>query len=60
MGYLSKAQKIDKKTLKQAVIYGTTLASFNVEGFGLTKTARLTLSDVNRRRQELLEFMLPD
>lgn len=47
MGYLSKENRINEKTLKKAVIYATTLASFNVEGFGVAKTASLTLSEVN-------------
>ena len=43
MGYLSKTKKLNEKILKQAVIYATTLASFNVEGFGMEKTAVLTM-----------------
>lgn len=57
MGYLSKIKKINEKTLKQAVIYGTALASFNVEGFGMSKTAPLTLALVHRRMKELTEFI---
>lgn len=57
MGYLSKVKKINEKTLKQAVIYGTALASFNVEGFGMSKTAPLTLLTVHRRMKELTEFI---
>lgn len=57
MGYLSKAGKLNEKTLKTAVLYATTVASFNVEGFGVDKTARLTLSMVQRRMKELLKFI---
>jgi len=57
MGYLSKVKKINNKTLKKAVIYATTLASFNVEGFGMSKTAPLTLSRVNKRMKALLDFI---
>jgi len=57
MGYLSKVQKINEKTLKAAVIYGTALASFNVEGFGLSRTARLTLPIVHQRMKELTRFI---
>jgi len=59
MGYLSKAGRLDLKTLKQAVIYATTVASFNVEGFGMAKTAPLTMNDVNKRMKELLAFIQP-
>lgn len=45
MGYLAKAGNLNEKTLKKAVIYATTVASFNVEDFGMSKTSRLTLKD---------------
>lgn len=57
MGYLSKAKTINARTLKTALIYGTTLASFNVEGFGLEKTATLTPEKVEHRKKELLDFI---
>ncbi len=57
MGYLSRCKTFTAKDLKKAVICGTTLASFNVEGFGMSKTAPLTMDKVNRRMKELLEFI---
>ncbi len=57
MGYLSKTGKVDLKTLKTAVIYATTMASFNVEGFGMAKTASLTHAQVAQRMKELLAFI---
>jgi len=49
MGYLTKVKKINKNTIKKAIAYGTVLASYNVEGFGLERTASLTLSEINKR-----------
>ncbi len=57
MGYLSKAGRLNEQTLKKAVLYATTTASFNVEGFGVAKTAGLTLPAVHRRMKELLKFI---
>ncbi len=57
MGYLSKVNKLDEKALKEAVIYATTLASFNVEGFGMEKTAPLTLVAVHARMKKLCKFI---
>ena len=57
MGYLTKANKLDEKTLKRAVIYATTVASFNVEGFGMAKTAHLTMKEVNARLKTLMRFI---
>lgn len=49
MGYLAQAGKINSKTLKKAIIYGTILSSFNVEGFGMERIARLTKKDIHSR-----------
>jgi len=57
MGYLTKVKTLNQKNLKQAVIYATTCASFNVEGFGMSKTAPLTLVKVNTRMKELIKHI---
>ena len=57
MGYLSKANKLDEKSLKRAVLYGTTMASFNVEGFGMENTENLTFVKVAKRMREFIKFM---
>jgi len=57
MGYLSKAKKINKKILKQALLYATTVASFNVEGFGMEKTASLTITKLHERIQQFKKFI---
>ena len=57
MGYLSKVGKINERTLKTAVIYGTTLASFTVEGFGTAKTAALSLPVVHKRMKKLIKLI---
>jgi len=56
MGYLTKVGKINEKNLKTGLIYATTMASFNVEGFGMTRTAQLAMDQVNRRMRELIKF----
>jgi len=57
MGYLSKVNKVNSISLKKAVIYATTIASFNVEGFGVSKTAPLTLSKVHKRMKDYVKFI---
>ena len=59
MGYLSRADRITETALRKAVIYATTLASFNVEGFGAAKTSSLTLAQVNARMKQLRKFIAP-
>ena len=57
MGYLTKVNKINEKTLKTAVIYCITIASFNEQGFGNEKTAPLTMAKVEKRKKEFLDFI---
>jgi len=59
MGHLSRVNRVNEKTLRQAVIYATTIASFNVEGFGVARTASLTLAQVNTRMKKLMKFITP-
>ena len=49
MGYLSSHEKVDDDTLRRAVIFGSVMASFNVEEFGTERVRRLTHGEVNER-----------
>jgi len=57
MGYLSKVRKVDEKSLRRALLYATAVASFNVQGFGMAKTAPLTMREVEERTKTLVKFM---
>jgi sugar/nucleoside kinase (ribokinase family) len=57
MGYLTKAGQVNEQTLRRALIYATTLSSFNVEGFGMAKTAPLTMAQVKQRMNKLIKFI---
>ena len=59
MGYLCKEKKLTEKNLRKAIIYATTLASYNVEGFGMAKTAKLTMREVNQRQKDFIRFIQP-
>jgi sugar/nucleoside kinase (ribokinase family) len=48
-GYLSRVKKINDANIKKALALGTMAASFNVEGFGVEKTSRLTRVDLFKR-----------
>ncbi len=52
MGYLATKDKIRNSDIKQALAYATICASFNVEGFGLEKTAKLTRNYLEKRLKE--------
>lgn len=49
MGHISKVGKVDLVTLKQAVILGSVMASFNVEQFSCDRLKSLTKEDIQER-----------
>jgi sugar/nucleoside kinase (ribokinase family) len=56
IGYIAanaKGAQPDEQTLRQAMAYGTALASFNVEEFGTERVARLTGAEITARVAEL-------
>jgi len=54
MGYLTAhADEIDDVHLRRAMAYGTAVASYNVEGFGTERVARLTAGEISDRVAEL-------
>ncbi|MFA5059453.1 MAG: PfkB family carbohydrate kinase [Candidatus Omnitrophota bacterium] len=59
MGCLSCAKTINRDTFRKAVLYATTAASFNVQGFGPDQTENLTLARMNQRLKKLREFIAP-
>lgn len=57
MGYLAEAGKHDATTFKNAMAYGTVVASFNVEGFGVERIAGLKRDQVDERLAEYKAMM---
>src|SRR5215211_2307901 len=49
MGYLSSHEQVDDDTLRRAIIFGSVMASFNVEEFGTERVRRLTHEEINQR-----------
>lgn len=49
MGYLARVKKINEGNLKKALALATVAASFNIEDFGINRTARLTIKDLKNR-----------
>ena len=54
MGYLSTVQSDDEIEFKNACVYGTVMASLCVEDFGANKTLKLTIEEINKRKNLLL------
>jgi sugar/nucleoside kinase (ribokinase family) len=49
MGYLSSQEKLDEAAMRRAMIFGSVMASFNVEEFGTARIRRLTPDEINER-----------
>jgi sugar/nucleoside kinase (ribokinase family) len=52
VGYLARAGRLDDATIRKAVIYGSVMASFDVEEFSLNRLIRLTRSEIQHRYRE--------
>jgi sugar/nucleoside kinase (ribokinase family) len=55
-GYLAKTEDISFENMKNAVIYGSNLASFCVEKFGTERMENLTKEEVHKRLQSFKEL----
>ena len=53
MGYLSSAKGPVEGNLRRAIIYGSVVASYCCEGFGVTATNRLSRADIEKRVRAL-------
>lgn len=56
MGYLSTQEEIDEASIRQAIIFGSTLASFNVEDFSLNRMKKLDMKDILKRFSEFKQL----
>jgi len=52
LGYLSKTEDFSEQNIRRAIIYGSVMASYNVEGFGTDRLARLTDDEIEKRFNE--------
>ncbi|HSR53514.1 MAG TPA: PfkB family carbohydrate kinase [Acidobacteriota bacterium] len=52
LGYLAGSDRIDTGALRQAIIFGSVMASFNVERFSLERLSQLTFTEVGLRYKE--------
>jgi len=57
MGYMATAGVVDEANMRKAVIYGSTLASFNVQDFSLERFKRLTPEEIGARYEEFKRLM---
>lgn len=58
MGYLARRGEITGETIRQAMIVGSALASFNVEAFSLNRLTSLNFNDIVHRYNEIKRITL--
>ena len=56
MGYLASQPTLDEAALRRAMIFGSVMASFNVEEFGTERVQRLTHQEINQRFSDFKRF----
>lgn len=53
LGYLASSEEINEETMRKALVYGTVLASFNVEDFSFEGLKTIRREDIEKRVEEL-------
>jgi sugar/nucleoside kinase (ribokinase family) len=56
IGYLAATNQTDEAAMRRAMIYGSVMASFNVEAFGCDRLEQLSYEDVNARFRQFKEI----
>jgi sugar/nucleoside kinase (ribokinase family) len=56
MGYLASQDEINEESMRRAMIYGSVMASFNVEKFGTERVDALTHEEINNRFADFKRF----
>lgn len=57
LGYLAHIGEITDRNIRKAIICGSTIASYNVEGFSLGRLRELTQQDISDRYNEFSEIV---
>lgn len=57
IGYLAHTGDISERNIRKAVIFGSTMASHNVEGFSLERFRKITPQDISTRYNEFKEMV---
>ncbi len=61
MGALAEAGRADEQTIRNAILYGSVVASFSVEAFSLERLERITRDDIEKRAEQFRAMIrVPD
>lgn len=57
LGYLDSVRSVNEKELRRAAVFGSVMASFAIEDFGIERFKSLTLPEVKKRFSEFKKFV---
>ncbi|UCC41657.1 MAG: sugar kinase [Candidatus Aminicenantes bacterium] len=57
LGYLDRVNSFDEKEIRKAAVYGSALASFVIEDFGIDRLKSLSLSEIEERHLEFKKLV---
>ena len=53
MGYLTSVGDLSEGSIRKAMMYGTVVASFNIEDFSINRQKSMQFYEIEKRYQEL-------
>ncbi len=59
MGYLAKMNRVDDQVVRNALLYGSVMASFTVEDFSVNRFLKLKKRDIETRRKKFRNLTTP-
>jgi sugar/nucleoside kinase (ribokinase family) len=57
LGYLDKVSSFQEEDLRKAAVYGSVMASFTIQDFGITRLESLTASEIDQRFEEITNMV---
>lgn len=57
LGHLDKMKSFDEKAIRKAAVFGSVMASFAIEDFGINRFKKLTLSEIEKRYNQFKELV---
>jgi sugar/nucleoside kinase (ribokinase family) len=58
MGYLAQVGKFDDQAIREATIYGTVMASYNVSAFSTLNLESVKKSEIDKRKSEIHDWVV--
>ena len=57
MGYLAKTNKINEKNMKNALLWGSVMASFTVQDFSINRFLKISRKDIEKRYEDFTKLI---